>query len=125
MKHLFICGGMSCLSLLVAAQQKDLFDLQRHLEADRPFSRSLNKNILLPLKSAQPYRMQLAYHLPDGNSVYNLPAYRMPVIVPQERTDQIPNLTFTQPRFKRVMGWPGLHLAEAGTMPNPSPKISW
>ena len=67
MKHLLILGGLSSLSALATAQQKELFDINRHLKGNKQFSIPSEKAFPLTSGPADPSRLLLQYRLPNGD----------------------------------------------------------
>ncbi len=123
MKHLLILGGLSSLSALATAQQKDLFDINRHLKGNKPFSIPQEKTFQWPSFTEESNRLLLQYRLPNGDGIYNQSIYRMPVIIPESNLDWIPNPGLSRRLNKVIFGWP--MKSAPGTIPNTAPKISW
>jgi hypothetical protein len=123
MKHLLLLGGLSSLSVLSTAQQKDLFDINRHLKSNKQFSIPSEKAFPLTSGPADPSRLLLQYRLPNGDGIYNQSIYRMPVIIPETDLAWIPNPGLSRGLNKAIFGWP--MKSAPGTIPNTAPKTSW
>lgn len=123
MKHLILFAGLSSLSVLAAAQQKDIFDIDRHLQGNKKFQVSPQTTYSLPPLAVHSNRMSLQYRLPNADGIYSQQSYRMPVIVPETTLDQIPNPGLSQRLKTVILSWPRESIS--GNIPNNAPVISW
>jgi hypothetical protein len=114
---------MSGLSVLVAAQQKDLFDINRHLKGNKQFRESPKSTFILTPGSVYSNLMLLQYRLANNEGVYSHPTYHMPVIVPETTLNPIFNPALGQRLNLAIQTWPRESIA--GAIPNPAPVISW
>jgi hypothetical protein len=120
MKKVFLLFGIAAFTS-ASAQQKDVFDIQKHLDkivkdkkfpgaVTNPFSKS---NFLLH-HGALPQVQELLHVLSNGDNVYTLSQDNMPCVVPGMSQFNMPNISnpgeyFESLQFKQ-------HLP--GTIPN-------
>jgi len=119
MKHLLFLGGLSILSVMAIAQQKDLFDINRHLKEIKVFSIPSEKFFQWPSNPEDHNRLMQKYRLPNGDGLYSQSIYRMPVIVPETDLASIPNPGLSQRLYAAILGWPRKSIT--GVIPNPAP----
>lgn len=122
MKHLFLVGGLSSLSVLASAQQKDLFDINRHLKGNKQFSIPNKKSFQWLSNTEDPNRLMMKFRTPNGDGIYSQSVYRMPVIVPTTDLSRIPNPGLSKRLSAVILGWPGKSIT--GVIPNPAPLMS-
>ena len=122
MKHLLLVGGLSSLSVLASAQQKDLFDINRHLKGNKQFSIPNKKSFQWLSNTEDPNRLMLKYRSANGDGIYSQSIYRMPVIVPNTDLTRIPNPGLSKRLYNAVHGWPRKSIT--GVIPNPAP-LTW
>ena len=119
MKHLLLVGGLSSLSVLASAQQKDLFDINRHLKGNKQFSIPNKKSFQWLSNTEDPNRLMLKYRSANGDGIYSQSIYRMPVIVPNTDLTRIPNPGLSKRLYTAILGWPRKSIT--GMIPNPAP----
>ena len=94
MRNVFLIFGIAAFSA-ASAQQKDLFDIQKHLlKKQAQGKRTTEHNIFLTLPeiSSVQIHQQLFYSLANGDKVFQLPTDNMPCVIPDmSRFQTMPN----------------------------------
>ncbi len=117
MKKVFLVFGIAAFSS-ASAQQKDVFDIDRHLQklaiGKKLPGVNLQNPYILEFKQFPPTHL---YTLPNGDKVMTLPRYNMPYIVPgQTYLYFTPNLAeATRPLLLRAY-----QRKQPGAIPNPA-----
>jgi len=117
MKKVFLVFGIAAFSS-ASAQQKDVFDIERHLQKITTGKKlpgvNLQNQPIFEFKQLPP---NLLNSLPNGDRVTTLPGYNMPCVVPgQSYLYFTPNLAgINQPLLLRAF-----KRSEPGIIPNPA-----
>jgi hypothetical protein len=112
MKKILLIAGILVFSF-ASAQQKDLFDIQQHIQE------KIKESKLRSLVPKQPFlypqsKLSHPYTLPNGNKVYTLPLDNMPCVEPDMSQFNMPNIAKSDKYLQRNM---------SGRIPNPAPRL--
>jgi hypothetical protein len=95
MKKVFLLFGIAAFSG-ASAQQKDLFDIQQHLQKKQAEDKKVAEKKINPFPYNNHYSgniRELSYTLPNGDKIFNPPLGSMPCVKPDMRNFLImPNL---------------------------------
>ena len=92
------------------AQQKDVFDIQRHLDKISK-DKKLPGAVFIPFNKTRPfincgfplYSQEISHILPNGDKVYTLSQDNMPCIVPDMRQFNMPNSSDPDKYFESLI----------------------
>jgi hypothetical protein len=125
MKKIFLLFGIAAFSS-ASAQQKDVFDINRHIRGFLDKKTSPEKEIKPPVInnfiSIVPYQqgMKLSYVLQNGDKVFILPNSNMPCVVPDMRQFSImPNRSNPNEYFEFRLNKQNI----PGNIPNAAPPF--
>jgi hypothetical protein len=97
MKKVFLLFGIAAFST-ASAQQKDVFDINRHIQgfldkktSSRKVIKPIVANNFFSIGTYKP-GMKLSYVLPNGDKIYLLPQDNMPCVAPGFPQNNMPNV---------------------------------
>ncbi len=110
MKKVFLLFGLAAFSS-ASAQQKDVFDIQKHLEKmvkekknSGTVTNPFQKNNFLLHHLSRPQVWELSHILSNGDKVYTLSQDNMPCVVPDMRHyTNMPNISNSNEYFETLL----------------------
>jgi hypothetical protein len=123
MKKVFLLLGIASFSA-ASAQQKDVFDIQQHL--DKMFKdKKIPEIVISPLNKPTPVsyswpfpnNQKLSIILPNGDKVYILSQDNMPCVVPDMTQFNMPNVSNSHDYFQSLLPKNNI----PGNIPNAAP----